>query len=298
MIRRSAASSVSLAPAFSRPPDLVELRTELCRVSPSAGMVSGKPNAEVCRIGEVPLALGAVRGHSLSRGDKPTFHHISLTNLPTSSNSDSYESYLWITGVLSLTAAMLLGILYPRLPNAENSILRLAWSYTLVLKGISALLYFGAAFVGYGDSVWELGRVYMLGALLSLLPMLWFAHRASRASLTHAFFLSFIIGGLTLPDFPATLTIYFRMAVATSWEHPCSLVAGQLRRAGPLFPQVCRWCGSGTGRAGLPASACSPRYCFSGSSCRRASCILLLIPAATGCHLPCPRAPARRPGWI
>ena len=145
-------------------------------------------------------------------------------NLPTSSNSDSYESYLWITGVLSLTAAMLLGILYPRLPNAENSILRLAWSYTLVLKGISALLYFGAAFVGYGDSVWELGRVYMLGALLSLLPMLWFAHRASRASLTHAFFLSFIIGGLTLPDFPATLTIYSEWL----WRLAGSIVAAWL----------------------------------------------------------------------
>ena len=129
-------------------------------------------------------------------------------NLSTSGYADSYESHLWMTGVWLLTAAVLLAVLYPRLPNAEHSLLRLAWSYTFVLHVISVPLYFGAAIVGYGDSVWELGGVYMLGVLLSFLPMLWFARRASRASLAHAFFLVFIVGGLTLPDFPGSLPFY------------------------------------------------------------------------------------------
>lgn len=128
--------------------------------------------------------------------------------LSTSGYAGSYESHLWVTGAWSLTAAVLLGVLYSRLPDTEHSILRLAWSYTFVLHVISVPLYFGAAIAGHGDSVWELGGVYMLGALLLLLPMLWFARRASRASLAHAFFLVFIVGGLLLPDFPGSLPFY------------------------------------------------------------------------------------------
>ncbi len=145
-------------------------------------------------------------------------------DLSTSGYADSTELALWVQGARSLTAAVLLGALYPRLPNAEQPILRLAWSYTFVLHVIAVPLYFGAAIVGYGDSVWELGRVYMLGALLSFLPMLWFARRASRASLTHAFFLAFIVGGLTLPDFPGSLDPYFEWL----WRLAGSILAAWL----------------------------------------------------------------------
>ena len=130
-------------------------------------------------------------------------------DLSTSSNSDSYELSLWLPGAGSLTKVVLLGILYPCLRNSDQAILRLAWSYTLVLACISTLLYFGAAFAGYGDSLGQIIEVHTLGALLSFLPLIWFARRASRASLTHAFFLVFIVGGLTLPDLPESVPWYF-----------------------------------------------------------------------------------------
>ena len=130
-------------------------------------------------------------------------------DLSTSGSTESYELSLWLPGAASFTTAVVLGILYPRLPNTEQSLLRLVWSYTLVLNVISVPLYFGAALAGYGDSLLQVFGVYMLGSLLSLLPMLWFARRASRASLNHAFFLVFIVGGVTLPDFSVSLPLYF-----------------------------------------------------------------------------------------
>ena len=130
-------------------------------------------------------------------------------NLSNPGYDDSYELSLWIAGAWRFTAAVLLGALYPRLPNTEQSFLRLVWSYTFVLNVISVPLYFGAALAGYGDSLQQLLGVYTLGGLLSFLPMLWFARRASRASLTHAFFLVFIVEGVTLPDFSLSVPLYF-----------------------------------------------------------------------------------------
>ena len=144
-------------------------------------------------------------------------------DMSASGSSGPYES-LWFSGARSLTSAVVLGILYPLLRNTERSILRLAWSYTLVLQGMGALVYFGAIFAGYGDSLSQVVLVYMVGALMSFLPLLWFARRASRAGLAHAFFLVFIVGGLTLPDPPEALPFYFGWL----WELAEGVVAAWL----------------------------------------------------------------------
>ena len=133
---------------------------------------------------------------------------LSVYNMSTYANADSHELSLFSAGAWNLTSAVMLGVLYPRLRKTEPTILRLAWSYTFVLKSIGALLYFGAAFAGYGDSIWQVGQVYLVRASLGLLPMLWFAREASRNSLPHAFFLVFIVGGLTLPDFSVSVPFY------------------------------------------------------------------------------------------
>ena len=153
----------------------------------------------------------------------------------SSGNAGSYEFSLWLAGVGNLATAVLLGILYPRVRNIEQATVRLVWSYALVLAAVSALVYFGALFLGYEASIWQLTWVYTLGALLSLLPLLWFARRASRLSLPHAFFLVFIVGGLTLPDLPESLSLYFKWL----WGLAASILAvwllANFDMRGPLF---------------------------------------------------------------
>ncbi len=138
-----------------------------------------------------------------------------LYYLATSSNTDSQLFYLWVFGANAFTTVVMLGVLYSRVRNTGQSILRLAWCCTLVIVCLSTALYFGAALAGFGDSPAETGeslrrqvQVSTLASVLSLLPLLWFARRASRASLTHAFFLVFIIGGVPLPDLPESLPFY------------------------------------------------------------------------------------------
>ncbi len=145
-------------------------------------------------------------------------------DLSTYGNPDTHELSLFANGAGSLTAAVVLAVLYPRLRNTESSLLRLVWSFTLVLTGISALLYLSAAFAGYGDSLSQLFDVFTLGALLSLPPLLWFARQASRASLMHAYFLVFIVGGVTLPDVAESLPFYFEWL----WRLAGSLLAAWL----------------------------------------------------------------------
>ncbi len=151
-----------------------------------------------------------------------------------SGNAGSYELSLRLPGVRNLATAVLLGILYPRVRNIEQAIVRLVWSYALVLATVSAPVYFGAVLLGYA-SLWQLSWVYTLSALLSLLPLLWFARRASRLSLAHAFFLVFIVGGLTLPNLPESLPFYFRWI----WGLAASILAVWLLAnfdvRGPLF---------------------------------------------------------------
>ena len=135
--------------------------------------------------------------------------------------SDSFQLSLWIPGVAGFTKAVLLGVLYPRLRTTERVTLRLAWSFTLVLAVVSTLLYLGAAFAGFGDSLVHIFGVYSLGTALTFLPMLWFARRASRISLTHAYFLVFIVGGVTLPVLPGSLPFY----VGWLWSLAASILA-------------------------------------------------------------------------
>ncbi len=123
-------------------------------------------------------------------------------------NADSYVMSLWLTGVVSFTKVVLLGVLYPLLRKTEQFTLRLAWSYTFVLAVMWTLLALGAASAGYVDSLIRIIWVGALGAALALLPLMWFARRASGISLTHAFFLVFIVGGVTLPDLPGSLPFY------------------------------------------------------------------------------------------
>ena len=49
------------------------------------------------------------------------------------------------------------------------------------------------------DGEFDLIWFYPLVALFTLPVLLWFARRASRLSLAHAFFLAFVVGGITLP---------------------------------------------------------------------------------------------------
>ncbi len=131
-------------------------------------------------------------------------------DVSTSGNGDSFDLSLWMLGGASLTSVVLLGTLYFWVRNSEQALLRLVWSYALTVAGISALLYFGALLAGYEYSLWPLRypRELFLLELLYALPLLWFSRQASRASLSHAFFLVFIIGGLSLPDLPESLPFY------------------------------------------------------------------------------------------
>ena len=128
----------------------------------------------------------------------------------TSGNTDSMENFFWPSAAQALTTAVLLSILYPWVRNSGRALLGLVWGFTLVNSGMSTLLYFGASFTGYDNplhltlSPW----VHLTTFLLYALPLLWFARRASRTSLAHAFFLVFIVGGLTLPDLPKSLPFY------------------------------------------------------------------------------------------
>ena len=105
-----------------------------------------------------------------------------------------------VVGVSNLATAVLLGILYPWIRSEKQPSLRLVWGCALASQATSALVYLGAVFAGYGDSFVTVFGVRSLSALISLLPMLWFARQASRLGLAHAYFLAFIVGEPALPD--------------------------------------------------------------------------------------------------
>ena len=132
-------------------------------------------------------------------------------DMTTSGNGDSSDVNLWMSGGSSLTRVVLLGVLYPWVRKAEQALLRLVWSCALTIAGIATLVNFGTLLVGTEDPFWPLlsPRVYLLHSLIFILPPLWFARQASRASLAHAFFVVFIIGGPSLPNLPESLPFYF-----------------------------------------------------------------------------------------
>ena len=117
----------------------------------------------------------------------------------------SLDSILPPSWLSSVTTTVLLGVLYPQVRNVDQATLRLVWTCTLVIAALSTPVYVGAVFAGYGESFLQVGLVFAIVGLLSLLPLLWFARQASRLSLAHAFFLVLVIGGLTLPGPPESL---------------------------------------------------------------------------------------------
>ncbi len=150
------------------------------------------------------LFIGVSFVAELSRITTTYIHDVS-----SSSNPGSHELSLWLPGVTSLVTALLLGVLYLRVRNVEPAILRLVWSCTLAIAVMQVPLYLGAVLAGYGDSLPQVLWVHTFNSVLLLPLLLWFARRASRLSLTHAFFLVFIIGGLALPALPGSLPFYF-----------------------------------------------------------------------------------------
>ena len=102
-------------------------------------------------------------------------------------------------GLWSLTTVLLLGVLYVQVRNTGRDTLRLVWGCTLALSVVSAAFSLGAYSLDYVNSEFGLLGLYLLRDIPMLAVVLWFARRASRLSLAHAFFLAFVAGGVTLP---------------------------------------------------------------------------------------------------
>ena len=132
-----------------------------------------------------------------------------------------------------MTTAVALGILYPLVRRVDQVTLRLVWSYTLVAAAIVTLVFFGAVFAGY--TVFHFSLIVMLVGLLLLFPLLWFARQASRHSLTHAFFLLIIVGGLPLPDLSDSLPFYLRGLWGLAGGVPAVWLLANFDLRGPVF---------------------------------------------------------------
>ena len=120
---------------------------------------------------------------------------------------DRYR-YLGHGAVGSLVTAVVLGVCYTRVRSLGRELLALVWGYRLALSVISALFGFASAAIAPSfidpqtDAVaYALGvTVYATLVFLVSLPVLVvFARRASRLSLTHAFFFFLITLSYTLP---------------------------------------------------------------------------------------------------
>ena len=119
----------------------------------------------------------------------------------------SYDSFLLPAVLHSLTTAILLGVLYLLVRSDERATLRLVWSCTLTITVVNMLVFVITILAGF--SLASSLAVLILGALVGLVPLLWFARQASRFSLAHAFFLVAVVSGLTLYDDYDYLPFYF-----------------------------------------------------------------------------------------
>ena len=120
----------------------------------------------------------------------------------------TYDSILLQPALWSLTRAVLLGVLFLWVRSNERPTLRLVWSCALMLAAVFALVSLCAVLAGY-DSLASAFVVWMLIDLVNLVLLLWFARRASRLSLSHAFFLVVVVGGLSMPDLLEALPFYY-----------------------------------------------------------------------------------------
>ena len=108
----------------------------------------------------------------------------------------SWEDGYWLSGFgPALLRALLLGVSYLRVRRLDRDLLPLVWGYFLASAVISALGF--VALVLQGDRFGLVPYVWVsvlpnswMNLLLKLLALLWFARRASRFSLLHAFFLA------------------------------------------------------------------------------------------------------------
>ena len=96
-------------------------------------------------------------------------------------------------------------------------------------------MYVGAELSGYDFSLSQATWTTRIAGLLSLFPLVWFARQASRQSLAHAFFLLFIIGGLTLPDLSQSLPLDFRWIWGLAEPLPAVWLLAHFDLRGPTF---------------------------------------------------------------
>lgn len=113
--------------------------------------------------------------------------------------SFAHDFTLLQAGLESLTTALLLGILYTRVRSTERDTLRLVWGCTVAVALVPMVFNLGAYSTYSLDGEFDIIWFSPLVALFTLPVLLWFARRASRLSLAHAFFLMFVTGGVTLP---------------------------------------------------------------------------------------------------
>ena len=140
-----------------------------------------------------------------------------LANDLTSSVFDSYFDSGWLEGRFSyfghgavgnLVTAVVLGVCYARVRGLGRELLTLVWGYKLTVSAIFALFWFASAAIvpSFVDPQTDIAAYalvvtvnWTLVSLVQLPVLVVFARRASRLSLTHAFFLFLITLHYALP---------------------------------------------------------------------------------------------------
>ena len=126
-------------------------------------------------------------------------------------------SYFGYRAIENLVTAVVLGVCYARVRGLGRELLTLVWGYKLTVSAIFALFWFASAAIAPSfvdpqtDIVAYASVVTVYATLVSLvqLPVLVvFARRASRLSLTHAFFLFLITLHYALPVLPLALWVF------------------------------------------------------------------------------------------
>ncbi len=129
----------------------------------------------------------------------------------------------------ALATAGFLGLLYGRVHGLGREFLTLTWGYVLAISIVGALLGFALFVLGpaaFGDVTRDLQAQFeyydarvVLGALVTLPVLVVFARRASRLSLTHAFFLFLVFQATPAVDLILTVSsIYDQIASPLALE--------------------------------------------------------------------------------
>ena len=145
---------------------------------------------------------------------------LSLSILADSGSIDNRHVY-YNPGVAagSLAAALVLGPCYARVRGARPGYLTQVWGYALALHIVNALGWGVATVVAPVDPssvsayVLSLSGVALVMTLAQLPVVLVFARRASRTSLSHAFFLYLVFQGYGLPYFVSDISLTDSLAL-------------------------------------------------------------------------------------